>query len=85
MAICLPWSLTAVVIRLLVMTKVAATLAPAMDAFKGLVPRPTLASPRGDLIRECKQHYRNTTLDHFSWVRSAVLLSEMLLPDNASL
>jgi hypothetical protein len=31
--------------------------------------------PEGDLISRCKLHWRNATLDHFTWVRGIVQTS----------
>ena len=55
---------------LLVLASLSGTLAvrfPALDVYKGS-GAPALYAGPNKLQSKCEEHFRNTTLDHFSWV-----------------
>ena len=45
----------------------AAVKVPVLDVHKGSLVTALYAGPK-KLQSKCEEHYRNTTLDHFSWV-----------------
>ena len=47
--------------------------------YKGSMASAVYAGPN-KLQSKCEQHFRNTTLDHFSWVRTLVGAGRVLPP-----